>query len=571
MLRKLIHTYPTFILRNIHLVGLLFVFAFVQGQYIPTHLSNTGIYDFMDELATLHVIDMNTSIKPYSRALIAEKLMIASSKQEALSTRQKKELEFYLKDYSKELASSSNTTMTEGKKAATGQKPNTAFLWINKPEKQRLDFFHYKDSSFQITVQPIVGTDTWVNSNGFFYHWWNGVETYANYGNFALFASLRDNHESTALTNRDYANQRIGGANIKVFSDGKRDYEEMRAGMSYAWKWGHLGLLMDQFSWGDANNGANIFSGRSPSYARVDLQLNPAKWLQFNYVHGWLISEVVDSTLSFWVNNSYGPEYREVYHPKFMAANMFTFEPFKRFHIGVGNSIIYDSRSPQAAFFVPVMFWKALDHTLNARIDNMNSQLYFTLSSRNLKGFHLYASAFVDEIQVGRIFREGEYNFTSYKFGMSVHRIPLTAIHLEYTWSNALVFKHYVTTTTFESNSYNLGHFLEDNGQDLYVAIEFKPWRTLKLKAYYNMSQKGPDHTELGTMPRTNMTPLTPIIWESTRIGFNASMQLINDLNVRLGYELRNVSGDLESMNMWTPAVYHGQTGTVNVGINYGF
>ena len=366
-------------------------------------------------------------------------------------------------------------------------------------------------------------------------------------------------------------NQNIGASNIKQFADGNRDYWEIRGGMTYAWKWGHIGLLMDQFSWGDAHHGSNIFSGRTPAFARIDLQLQPADWLQFNYVHGWIVSEVVDSTLSFWVNNSYGDEYREVYHPKFLAANMFTFKPFNHFYIGAGNSVIHDHRTPHAAFFIPVMFWKALDHTLNARIDNMNAQMFFTLSSRNIKGIHLYASAFIDEVAVKRIFREGEYNFTSYKVGVSNQHLPNTKFILEYTWSNSLVFMHYVTTTTFESNQYNLGHYLEDNAEELYAAVEFKPWRTVKIKGYYNLAQKGPDHTLLGTMPRIVLTPLEPIVWERRRAGISASLQLFHDLHLRMGYEWSHVSGEQEWIDIWTPEVYHGKTGTLNIGVNYGF
>jgi hypothetical protein len=565
-----------------YLFTLFFLFSgqYIHGQYIPTHISNTGIYEFLDELATLQVIDINTSIKPYSRTLINEKLEEASKQQDHLTRRQIQELNFYLKDYSKKKSvgsgqlagSSGQEAVGSGQWAVSSEQRNSNWLWIKKPASQRLDFFHYKDSSFNLTVNPILGSNVWSNENGSFYHWWNGIETYASKGNFALFASLRDNHESVYLTNRNFMNQRIGLSNYKGFSGTtKRDYWEIRAGMTYAWDWGRIGLLMDQFSWGDNANGANVFSGRTPAFTRLDLQLDPVDWLSFNYVHGWLISEVVDSTLSFWVNNAYGSDYREVYQPKYMAANMFTFKPFKHFYIGVGNSVIYDYRSPHAAFFIPVMFWKPLDHTLSARINNMNSQMFFTLSSRNLRGFHFYGSAFIDEVQVGRIFREGEYNFTSYKIGANSQLSPLISLLFEYTWSNALVFRHNVTTTTFESNEYNLGHFLEDNARDIYAAIEFKPIRTMKITGYYNYSEKGPDHTLLGTMPRTTMTPISPVVWESSRIGIKTSIQIINDMYLRVGYEWREVGGEEEYVEMWTPEVYWGKTGTWKVGLNYGF
>jgi hypothetical protein len=282
---------------------------------------------------------------------------------------------------------------------------------------------------------------------------------------------------------------------------------------------------------------------------------------------------VVDSTLSFWVNNAYGPDYRRVYHPKFMAANIFTFNPFSHFYIGVGNSIIYDFRTPHAAFFIPVMFWKPLDHTLSAGITNMNSQMFFTLSSRNIKGMHIYSSVFIDEVQVGRIFREGEYNFTSMKIGTAIDFSSLldnNALRIPYI-ALRFIFRHNVPTLTFESNQYNLGSFLEDNARDIYAAIEFKPWRTLKIRTYYNYSQKGPDHTLLGTMPRTTMTPLDPIVWHRTVIGISSSLQIINDLYLRAGYEWQDVTGEEDYILMWTPEVYRGKTGTLNLGINYGF
>ena len=50
-----------------------------------------------------------------------------------------------------------------------------------------------------------------------------------------------------------------------------------------------------------------------------------------------------------------------------------------------------------------------------------------------------------------------------------------------------------------------------------------------------------------------------------------ASCQIVNDLYARLGFEWRNVSGDQENVDRWTPEVYHGKTGTFRFGLNYGF
>jgi len=529
----------------------------MQAQYVPTHLSHAGIYLFLDELATQQVIDLHSLVKPYARKDIATMLMAADSSRMELTARQQKELDFYLRDYGKELPVKGSA------------KYGSNWLWLNRDK--RVDVFHYRDSLFQITANPILGSDVFVNGNGSFYHWWNGIEASSTIGKFGIWTSIRDNHESTELTSRDFQNQRIGASNLKTFSGGKRDYWEVRAGITYGWKWGHVGLIMDQFAWGENNAGANIFSGRTPAFPRLELAMDPAPWFRFTYVHGALVSEVVDSTLSFTSTTAYGTDYREVYHPKYLAANIFTFIPTRGLQLSVGNSVVYDYRHPHAAFLLPVAFYKAIDHTLNARINNMNSQVFFSASSRNLKHVHLYGTVFLDEVAVDRILDSEEHNFVSYKAGVSTTVIPNTRIWGEYTWTNALTFMHNIPTTTFESNQYNLGHYLEDNAKDFSLGVEYRPIRTLNIRAYYTRSVKGPDHTALGTLPRAGITPFEPIVWESARTGILATVQIVNDLYARVGFEWRNVTGEQAYLDRWTPQEYHGKTSTLRIGLNYGF
>jgi hypothetical protein len=528
------------------------------AQYLPTHISNQGIYLFLDELATEKIIDLHSLVRPYARKDIAGKLVAADSSRAVMTRRQQAELDFYLGDYRKDLPVSDVSEY------------GSSWMGMGTSDR-RFDVFYYRDSLFRMTVNPILGSDFWSNENGNFYHWWNGVEASSTIGKFGIWASLRDNHESTELTARDFLNDRIGASNIKGYGDGKRDYWELRAGISYGWDWGHVGLIMGQFAWGENNAGANIFSGRTPAFPRLELAMNPAPWFRFTYVHGALVSEVVDSTLSFYTSTAYGSDYHLVYHPKYLAANIFTFVPVKGLQLSVGNSVIYDYRHPHAAFLLPVAFYKAIDHTLNARINNMNSQLFLSVSSRNLKHLHLYTTVFLDEVAVDRAFDSEEHNFVSYKAGAATTLIPNTRFWVEYTWTNALTFMHFVPTTTFESNQYNLGHYLEDNARQFYLGAEFRPIRTLNIRAWYSHSEKGPDHTAMGTMPRQGTTALEPIVWESASAGILASCQLVNDLYLRLGYEWRNVSGLPGYLNLWTPEVYHGQTGTLRLGLNYGF
>ena len=139
-----------------------------KAQYVPTHLSNQGIYIFLDELASEHHIDLNSLVKPYGRMAIAGLLQEADSARSEMAPRMQAELDFYLKDYRKELDE-------------PGQ-PAASWLWQKKNGNKRFDMFYYRDTLFQITVNPILGSDFWSNSNETFYHWWNGVEAWSMWG-----------------------------------------------------------------------------------------------------------------------------------------------------------------------------------------------------------------------------------------------------------------------------------------------------------------------------------------------------------------------------------------------------
>ena len=142
---------------------------------------------------------------------------------------------------------------------------------------------------------------------------------------------------------------------------------------------------------------------------------------------------------------------------------------------------------------------------------------------------------------------------------------------MEYTTTNVLTYKHFVPTTTFESNRYNLGHYLTDNAIELCLNLGWKPLRTLLLELSYTDIQKGPDHTALGTMTREKIAPFVPIVYESRSLELTASWQIINDLGMKLGFIHRNVSGEPTYMTEYSPEFWWGKTNSLNISINFGF
>ncbi len=523
-------------------VSFLLNILFADAQYLPVNTARNNVYSFIDELACDQIIDIPTLIYPRSRIYIAELLRNADTGR--MSSRQIEELEFYLKDYNKE-------------------------IYPHKDFNRRLDMLYLRDSSFSLTINPIGGGNLWAGKNRTAYHWWNGLYAGGYAGNWSFYASLKDNHESEQLMKPSFLTQEKGGAGMKMFSGGKQDYWEAKGGVAYSWKTGHLGLLLDNFTWGSGYNGTNIFSGRTPAFTHLSFNLRPAKWLELNYVHGWLVSEVIDSSQSFWVPVSTGIEYRTAYHRKFIAANMFTFKPFKTFYISAGNSIIYDYKTAHPVFFIPVLFYKAVDQHLNSLRYDMNSQFFMDISARMIPHTHIYFSGFVDEMATSRILNPDEHNFLSFKGGIRVSNLPEgTYAGIEYTWTNVNAFRHYIPTHTFESNRYNLGHYLTDNAQEIFLTAGYRPYRGMDVNVSYNRALKGPDHNEAGE--RLNQKPFVPVVWESDAFRLDFSWQVLNDLWVRLGYRYQNVRGEETYVNLYTPDFWKGKTSTWNIGLSFG-
>ncbi len=519
------------------------IIQLVQSQDVYYHVGNTQVYQFLDELAGEKVIELNAVVKPYSREFIAGKLAEADSSREWLNKRQKEELDFYLKDFNKEL------------------KPGKNF-------NKRFDIFYYKDSLFTLSLNAVLGFQYWNNANGDNYHRWNGAEAFACIGkHFGAYASLRDNHEKIMFSNPAYLNKRPAAR----YKSGQ-DYSEMRGGLTWSWKWGTVGLVKDHIEWGNYNNYPSILSAKPPSFAHIKLNIRPVHWFEFNYIHGWLVSGVTDSVNSYTFTNPYGTGTRAVYRNKYIAANMFSFQPFENFHASFGNSIIYSDMNIHPAYLIPFLLYKSVDHTLNQNLTNsggQNSALFFDLSSKQIKHLHLFATIFFDDLSITRLKENGHFDFYSLKAGFRISNlISNISFSGEYFQSYPLVYKHDMPTTTYESNFYTLGHYLQDNSRAFYFDLTYRPSRGLSLKTFYNFEQHGTDHESLGT-PRIDVVNrfLDEILWENHTIGFRASYQVINDAFLFVEIDHRKITGEIEK---YTPEFYHNNPSTLSLGLYLG-
>lgn len=569
-------------------VLILLIFSTILfAQDIPQHISYYRIYEFLDEMANDGYIELNSAIKPYSRKFIADKLLEVkyiheNAGKKSLSFRQINELKYFLNQFALE----------------QNILPKTKLTFI-KTDKTRAAFYDpgifYKDSVFRASITPILGMHYSTNENGTVDKKWYGAEFQGMIGeHFSVYGSLRDISHWTenSFTGKTYLNDYPG----YEYTFGK-DFSDSRGGVKFSNNYLSIGLMKENIIWGDNYHGSNILSGRAPSFPMIYLQIKPAKWFELNYFHGWLVSNLLDST-HYYIEN----ESKIYYRPanKFMAANMFTFTPFRNLKLSVGNSIIYAEQNVQPGYFIPIAFYKSIDHTLTkgTGTENQNSQLFFNFSSRNIKHLHVFGSVFMDELQISRFLpSSADKNPMSVKIGANLTNFPIPNISIlgEYTKTNIINYKHSIPNLTYTSNDYNLGHYLGDNAQELYFAMQMKLFRGFDIQFSYLNAIHGKEYEYLRDNPLDTGIDIEDIlsypspgeiIWSNKTLGIKMTWEIFRNAYAIINYEESDIQGyDLTSdvvwgekrmsaqevLNRYTPTILQGNNQTLTIGFSLGF
>ena len=479
-----------------------------MAQNIPVPLTQVKLYDFLDELLADGVLVHQTAVRPYSRKQVATMLLEAQDADSLLNIRQKRDLAFYLNEYALE-----RDTMVSNYVQYTDH--STYNVSLADPQFS----YRSKDSMFKMRLRPILGGNLLMSKKGVIFHRWYGAELQMDIAkHLSIWGSLRDNSWSgdwLSKTCFPTDNDRRLGARIHYGASQLQpvlmpiagvqykeanyggDFSDSKGGISlYAW-WGSISLQRENIQWGDAYHASNILSGRAPAAPMLALQLTPCKWLQFDYFHAWLISNVLDSTYSYNENTTKPGQQAINYRPmnKFMAANMLTITPIKQLSLSLGNSIIYAERNVQAAYFIPIAFFKSLDHLLTKGVatQNQNSQFFASFSVRPVEHLHLYGSFYLDEFAVKRLKPSNpENNPISYLLGFNWSGWPIKGLSLkaEFVRSYIAAYTHSIDVLTWQTNSYEMGHYMGDNAQSIYAELAYRPIRGMLLKMSYTNDVK---------------------------------------------------------------------------------
>jgi hypothetical protein len=224
-------------------------------------------------------------------------------------------------------------------------------------------------------------------------------------------------------------------------------------------------------------------------------------------------------------------------------------------------------------YLIPFMFYNSADATKNSYVDyaGSNSQLFFNISSRQIRHLHLFLSFYVDEWKTSRLLDEEENNFTSLKTGFCLDGFPVRnmALTAEYTRTQPMTYDHYLPATTFSSNDYSMGHYMRENSDELYLAVSFQPLRGILIDGSYTIARHGDDVPyELDAGYSVTRVPfLKNITWQNHAFALSARYEFVSN-----GYFfVRYMNTVREGDEKYQPDIMNGTTNSFMTGINVGF
>lgn len=548
--------------KSIFLLFFILFFAPVvlsQIVYEPLH---RDVYNFLGRLSYRGIIEFNDLVRPLSRTYIAEKLLEADSLKSELTELERDELDFFIKDYYHERWV---VREREGE-------DHLDFAAYDPARRWRL--FSYGSNAFKMNAGIILGGEIGSIDQSKRTHFWNGVYTYGYVSDILGFSfDFRDNTEKGDKIDKRKKFSPVTGVNEKsdrlnvVYPPDKIEYSEAKGVLATDWQWGSVAVGKEFLEWGYADNGLIVLSQKAPSFPFIRLDINPVDWLHFNYFHAWLSSDVIDSTLIYYSEEG---DQRFQFREKYIASHTLTFIPTKGLNISIGESIIYADKL-EILYLIPITFFRIADHYLSRQYNAAggNAQLFASVSSKgHLKNTHLYGTLFIDEITLNGLFDSyKQRNQVGFTLGSSVTDLPFDnlTLKLEYSKIYPYVYRHYIPTTTYESASYVLGHWMGNNSDQVYVSLKYRIVRGLEAFAWLRYIRKG----EAGTADGQYLQPQPPFLFglrtNYTYLGAQVKYEILHELFVRARYQFTKTSEQQEdlkfidkSINEFHFAVYYG-------------
>lgn len=471
-------------------------------------------------MALKGLVNLHDYVLPLGRNQFLTSLLEVKKNESNLTTTEKKELVFFLKDFFYDDLIKSSISKISFLKADTAG---------------RFRSFYNIGSSVQIFADPVIGANYSKYTSKHNLNFYSGARIWGMLGkNIAFNIMFRDVTEKGDSINYKKDFTPVTGIVNTSRNNEELNYSYLNFNLGYQWNNGSISIGKDHINWGYGMAGKIVISEKAPSFPYLRLDYHPFKWLHFNYFNGWLNSNLIDSSRSYNTGTGVGGSYREVYRKKFLANHSININAFKGLDIAIGESMVYSDQL-DIGYLIPINFFKVYDqYASNYKVNGgSNAQFFGQISSRNhIKKTHLYLVYFIDELRVSKIFDKIERrNQLGYTLGLNKTDFLLNYLTLgvEYTHINPFVYSNLIPAQSYENSDYSMGDWMGNNADRWYFSIKYTPIAKLKINLWYQQVRKG----ETGTLQQQYFQQPQPDF-------LFGKLFTINDLGINVSYEWIN-------------------------------
>jgi hypothetical protein len=307
-------------------------------------------------------------------------------------------------------------------------------------------------------------------------------------------------------------------------------YDRAEAHLSLRYPHVELQLGRQPVDWGPGRHGNLTLSDHPPAYDFITLRARLGR-LKFVHLHGFLLSDVVHT---YQTGDGF---IRKEYAEKYVAAHRLEYRPFWRLTVGLTESIIYGERDLDPAYLNPLLLFWSAQHSSH---DRDNETMSADVEIIPFKGIRCYGAVLIDEIYLKEIFADDARNKVALQAGL--HLVdPFgcndTDLRLEYARVQPCVYSHKFPVNTYRHDGWPLGHWLEENGDDLSVLAGHRLSEHLRLTALFSRTRRG----EPGQMPwchteSSRYSFLQGVIDRHTQLKLTADVEPFKDIRFLGGY-----------------------------------
>jgi hypothetical protein len=305
--------------------------------------------------------------------------------------------------------------------------------------------------------------------------------------------------------------------------------------------WFEFEVGKEAVSWGPGVRGNLSLSTNVPPFDFIAFR---AQYGIFKYTHvtGFLKTNVVDSLISYRIPDGFD---RKNFSNKYLASHRLEITLPWAIDIGVIESVIYGERGLDVAYLNPFMFFWSAQHHWG---DRDNETMGADIEIQALDGYSFYGALFVDELYLRGFFNGDSRNKIGFQLGafavdpLSLENLDL---RLEYAKVMPAVYSHKFPINTYIHYDESIGHWLGENGDDLYFEGRYRVSRQLQFQLFTGRTRSGEPAVQPEAHSDPNKFPfLYGTVERTDYLGCRSFYQPVHKITFGFKYTYRDIKND---------------------------